>query len=103
MSRPTRRFNDPGHREAAALICGSLTAAMHTQDQTDQIADLMDQIGTEPEQSVTSLEILLAATILLAKIVTDTAVVYGIPWENTVERLSLWVATDELAERQGEP
>jgi hypothetical protein len=101
--KPARRFNDPSHREAAALICGALTAAMHTQDQTDQISQIIDQIGTEPEQSVGSLEILLAATIMLAKIAKDTQLLFGIPWEHTVQRLSLWVATDELSERTGDP
>jgi hypothetical protein len=102
MMRPSRRFQDPAHKDAAALICGALTAAMHTQDQTDQISDLMDQIGTEPEHSATSLEILLAATILLSKIAHDTQFLFGIPWQQTVERLSLWVATDEIADMTGD-
>lgn len=97
---PEPRFAQARHREAAAVLCGTVTGSFGRQDVEALAEQLLDGIeGDErcPDERLTAVEVACGAAFVISKLVSDTETVFGVPARQTLARLGLWVATDELS------
>lgn len=95
MMPPAARFDTDRHRAAAAIVCGTVTGAFHGFDPGDAAARLVDDV-----EGLTAADVTVGASFVISKLIADVETIYGIPHGQTLERLGLWVATDEIAPRQ---
>lgn len=98
---PERVFATDDHRHAAEAIVATVNLAHDRPIILDE--DGVDELGRiygDLAEEVTVLDVVVAASVVVTKLLSDERTVWHVNPRRTIARLGAWVAGDELA-REG--